>query len=92
MGDQGLDVVEEVRRRGEFVEAYQYCAARLQTLDRGARVSPYTVREEMGHGSLAMVEKVYAHLGQVRARTEVLEYRVEQHLRLLENRLATFQG
>ena len=58
---------------------HTYCAARLQSLDHGAPVDPYTVSREMGHSSRAMVERVYAHLGTVRHRAEVVEYRVEQH-------------
>ena len=54
---------------------HTYCAARLQTLDRGAPVSTYTVARELGHSSEAMVRRVYAHLGQVRHRSEVVEYR-----------------
>ena len=34
-----------------------------------------TVRREMGHGSTAMVERVYGHLGQFRHRGKVVEYR-----------------
>ncbi|HET7599044.1 MAG TPA: site-specific integrase, partial [Gemmatimonadales bacterium] len=66
---------------------HTYCAARLQTLDRGAPVSPYTVSREMGHGSQDMVERVYSHLGQVRHRSEVVEYRIEQHGEVLAERL-----
>src|SRR5216684_7963197 len=58
---------------------HTYCAARLQTLDQGARVSTYTVAREMGHGGEAMVRRVYGHLGRLRHRAEVVEYRVEQH-------------
>jgi integrase len=47
---------------------HTYCAARLQTLDHGAPVSVYTVARELGHGSTAMVEKVYSHLGAMRHR------------------------
>lgn len=54
---------------------HTYCAARLQTLDRGAPVSIYTVARELGHGGAALVEQVYSHLGDVRARGEVVEYR-----------------
>jgi integrase len=56
-----------------------YATARLQTLDRGAPVSPWTVEKELGHGSREMLEEVYGRLGQVRHRSEVVEYRVEQH-------------
>jgi integrase len=59
---------------------HTYCAARLQTVDQGAPVSTYTVAREMGHGGEAMVRRVYGHLGQVRHRSEAVEYRIEQHL------------
>lgn len=66
---------------------HTYCAARLQTLDRGAPVSVYTVGREMGHGGDSMVKQVYGHLGEVRHRAEVVEYRVEQHRARLGERL-----
>jgi hypothetical protein len=50
-------------------------------------VSTYTVARELGHESEAMVRKVYAHLGTILHRSEVLEYRVEQHLERLGDRL-----
>ncbi len=53
---------------------HTYCAARLQSLDGGSPVSAWTVKAELGHGSLAMVERVYGHLGQVRSRTQGVEY------------------
>ena len=58
---------------------HTYCAARLQTLDQGAPVSVFTVAREMGHGGDSMVRRVYGHLGTVRHRAEVVEYRIEQH-------------
>ena len=67
---------------------HTYCAARLQTLDRGAPVSVYTVGKELGHGGDALVKRVYGHLGEVRHRAEVVEYRVEQHAAKLGDRLA----
>jgi integrase len=66
---------------------HTYCAARLQTLDGGAPVSLYTVSRELGHTSQAMVLKVYSHLGTIRHRSEVVEYRVEQHKKMLAKRL-----
>lgn len=69
-----------------------YCAARLQTLDQGAPVSPYSVARELGHTSTRMVERVYAHLGQVRHRAEVVEYRVEQHRATLGDRLKALEA
>jgi integrase len=66
---------------------HTYCAARLQTLDRGAPVSLYTVAKELGHGGDALVKRVYGHMGNVRHRAEVVEYRVEQHASELADRL-----
>ena len=66
---------------------HSYCAARLQTLDQGAPVSLYTVSRELGHGSRDMVERVYSHLGTVRHRSDVVEYRIEQHEEVLHDRL-----
>src|SRR5690242_21226148 len=37
-------------------------------------VGVYTVARELGHGSTAMVDKVYSHLGTMRQRSEVVEY------------------
>ena len=53
---------------------HTWCAARLQTLDRGAPVSPYTVAEEMGHKDTEMITRIYGHLGQVRHRGEEVEF------------------
>ena len=66
---------------------HTYCAARIQTLDRGSPVSLYTVSRELGHGSEEMVRRVYSHLGDVRHRSDVVEYRVEQHLDRLGDRV-----
>jgi len=71
---------------------HTYCAARLQTLDQGAPVSVYTVAKELGHGGETMVRRVYGHLGQVRHRSEFVEYRVEQHAAKLGERLTALQG
>ena len=74
----------EIRHR---IFRHTYAASRLQTLDRGAPVSLYTVSRELGHGSEDMVRRVYAHLGTVRHRSEVVEYRVEQHFERLGDQL-----
>jgi len=71
---------------------HTYSAARLQTIDGGEPVSTYTVARDMGHGGDAMVRKVYGHLGQVRHRAEAVEYRVEQHVAKLGDRLTAFRG
>lgn len=57
---------------------HAYCSARLQTLDRGHPVSERTVAGEMGHGGYELVRRVYGHLGEIRHRSEVVEYCLEQ--------------
>ncbi len=64
----------------------------MQTLDGGAPVSIYTVSRELGHTSPAKVQRVYSHLGTVRHRAEVVEYRVEQHTAVLGERLTVLQS
>lgn len=59
---------------------HTYCAARLQTTDHGAPVSEFTVGRELGHGGESMVRRVYGHLGAVRHRADVMEYRVSDFL------------
>ena len=54
---------------------HTYTAMRLQTLDNGAPVSPWTVKTELGHGSLTLIENTYGHLLEVRDRLPVVEYR-----------------
>lgn len=66
---------------------HTYTAARLQTLDNSAPVSIYTVGRELGHGGEALVKRVYGHLGEVRHRAEVVEFRVEQHKKKLGTKL-----
>lgn len=51
-------------------------------------MSPFTVKCELGHGSLKLIEDIYGHLGTVRHRSEVVEYRVEQYGEQLDERLA----
>jgi integrase len=67
----------EIRSR---VFRVTYATARLQTLDSGAPVSPWTVEKELGHGSRDMLEEVYGRVASVRHRSVAVEYRVEQHL------------
>jgi len=55
-------------------------------------VSPYTVGKELGHGGDALVRRVYGHLGAVRHRADVVEYRVEQHAGVLSERLAALEA
>jgi integrase len=70
---------------------HSFCSAALQLLDRGAPVSPYTVARWLGHGGTALVNRVYGHLGEVRHRAEVMEFRVQQHAATLKDRLAALQ-
>jgi integrase len=79
----------EVRSR-QF--RHTYASARLQTLDQGHPVSLYTVQRELGHGSDRLLKEVYAHLGTVRHRSDVVEYRVEQHRQALGERLEALQA
>jgi hypothetical protein len=77
-------------RKGEVytrVFRHTYASTRLQTLDHGAPGNLYTVSREMGHASQGMLERVYAHLGTIRHRSEVVEYRLEQHQERLGERL-----
>lgn len=66
---------------------HSYTAARLQTLDAGRPISVYTVARELGHGGQRLVERVYGHIGELRHRSDVVEYRVEQHISRLKDRL-----
>jgi integrase len=54
---------------------HTYTAMRLQATDQGAPVSPWTVKTELGHGSLALIETTYGHLLNVRHRLDRVEYR-----------------
>ncbi|MHC4434717.1 MAG: hypothetical protein ACYTBS_23000 [Planctomycetota bacterium] len=85
MGVRGGWKKGEIRMR---MFRHTYGAARLKTLDRGEPVSLWVVAREMGHSNTKMVEDVYSHLGEVRHRSDVVEYRVEQHKSALGERLA----
>jgi integrase len=66
---------------------HSFTAAALQLTDHGAPISPYTVGKWLGHGGVALVNRVYGHLGDVRHRSEQLEFRPEQHAEILGERL-----
>ena len=51
----------------------------------------FQVSKELGHGSAAMVDRVYGHLGEVQHRSEVVEYRVENHREVLGDRLTKLE-
>jgi integrase len=80
--------VGEVR---PYAFRHTYCAARLQTLDQGAPIAPFTVARELGHGGDALVKRTYGHPGTMRHRVEVVEYRVEQHKKDLGGRLVALR-
>jgi hypothetical protein len=63
----------------------------LQTLANGHPIAPFDVGRELGHGGDAMVRRVYGHVGQVKHRSELVEYRIEQHEPHLRERLATLK-
>lgn len=71
---------------------HTYASARLQTLDQGHPVSIYTAQREMGHGSDRLLKEVYGHLGTVRHRSDVVEYRAEQHRKVLGERLKALEA
>ena len=68
-----------------YTARHTYIASRLQTMDNGHPVSPYTVMKEAGHKSFAMIEKHYGHLLETRHRIPVVEYR-EAEVVPLQNR------
>ena len=71
---------------------HTYATARLQTLDRGAPVAPWTVARELGHSATAMVERTYGHMGQVRHRAEGVAYQVEDFRDALGDRLGALKA
>jgi len=70
---------------------HTYTAARLQTLDNGHPVSPYTVAKELGHGGDALIKRVYGHLGEVHHRSATVEYRIENFETRLAARIRTLR-
>lgn len=73
---------------------HSYCAARIQTSDRGRPIAMYTVARELGHSSTSMIEDVYGHLHD-RAHdggTEVVEFRTEHYAAELEEALARLRA
>ena len=59
---------------------------------RQPQVSIFTVSRELGHGSESLVKRIYGHLGTVRHRAKVVEYRVEQHKKVLKEQLAALRS
>ena len=55
---------------------HTYAAMRLQTVENGEPVAPWTVLKECGWRGLKMLEAVYAHIPKDRRRLAVVEYPV----------------
>ena len=72
---------------GTNVFRHTFCSAALQTLDNGQPISKYTVQRWMGHGGSTLVDRIYGDLGDIRHRSEHVEFKVEQHTEVLEKRL-----
>lgn len=71
---------------------HTYCAARLQSLDAGAPVAPWTVARELGHSGTDMVERIYGHLGQVRHRGDGVSFHLEDYREALEDHLRSLEA
>jgi hypothetical protein len=54
----------------------------------GAWLTIFTVSRELGHGSESLVKRISGHLGTVRHRARVAEFRVDQHQTVLREQLA----
>jgi integrase len=67
---------------------HSYCSARLMTVSGGEPVAVFTVSREMGHSSTKMVEGIYGHVKGLPHRSDVVEFRVEQHKAKLKQHLA----
>lgn len=69
-----------------------YATARLQTLDHGAPVARWTVEKELGTGLATCSRRGTAGWGEVRHRSELLEYRFNQHFERRGDRVVTRAG
>lgn len=67
------------RRAEPRLEVYGLAVLRLERRESAA--------EELGHGGPDLVRRIYGHLGTVRHRVEVVEYRAEQHRAIVGSRL-----
>lgn len=76
---------EEDRIRTKIFR-HTYASVRLQTLDAGQPVAPFTVARELGHSGTDMIMRRYGHLLGTCVRSEVVEYRADEFPGL-ENRL-----
>jgi hypothetical protein len=52
------------------------------------RLKTTTVSRELGHGSETLVKRIYGHLGTLRHRSKVVEYRVALRKKVLKDQLS----
>lgn len=81
---------EEGRIRTKIFR-HTYASVRLQTLDAGQPVAPFTVARELGHSGTDMIMRRYGHLLGTRVRSEVVEYRADEFPEL-EDRLSALRA
>ena len=62
-----------------------------QFLEKGTFNMGERCGEWIENGGTSMVQRVYSHLGKVRHRSDVVEYRVENHREALGDRLTTLE-
>ena len=53
------------------LQSHRFTLSRVLEQDEVAR--------ELGHGGDSLIKRVYGHLGTVRHRAEMVEFRIEQH-------------
>lgn len=86
---------------------HTYCSARLQTVQRiikpgkdpatdpdayeHVEVSRFQVQKEMGHGGEQLVSRIYGHAARNPFRSDVVEFRTEQHREELGERLRALE-
>jgi len=87
---------------------HTYCSARLQTVQKIVKpgkdpatdedafdfveVSRFSVAKEMGHGGTKLVERIYGHAQRNPFRSDVVEFRVENHRKELGQRLTAVEA
>ena len=62
-----------------------------QFLEKGTFNMGERCGEWIENGGTSMVQRVYSHLGKVRHRSDVVEYRVENHREALGERLTALE-
>jgi len=54
-----------------------YCATRPQALDHRFPVAEFVVAQELGHGSMVLIRKIYGHVQSRRGRFPTVRYCIE---------------